>query len=122
MQPRLFPQCRPFTQPYDRSELLADALVHAASMLLAAGGAIHLLSVTRGGDQARSVAIYVIGLCAMFGISALYHLCPVCRFKLMLRRLDHAVIYLFIAATYTPFLALADQHILLGAVWALAIA
>ena len=122
MQPRFSPQCRPFTQPYDRSELMADALVHATSVLMAVGGTILLLSATLGGDRAGSVAIYVIGLCAMFGISALYNVCPVCGFKLMLRRFDHAVIYLFIAATYTPFLALADEKMLLGAVWILAAA
>jgi hemolysin III len=122
MQPRFSPQCRPFTQPYDRAELLADALVHATGVIFAVSGMIFLLAATREGTQANAVVIYTIGLCAMFGISALYNLCPVCRFKLTLRRFDHAVIYLFIAATYTPFLAIADQKMLLGAVWVLAAA
>jgi hemolysin III len=48
-------------------------------------------------------------LVSMFGISAAYNIWPVCSAKLILRRLDHSAIYLFIAATYTPFVTQAQQ-------------
>jgi hemolysin III len=59
--------------------------------------------------QARlASAIYAITSALLFGISATYHrstLGP--RLAEVLRRLDHANIYLIIAGTYTPFALLA---------------
>jgi hemolysin III len=59
--------------------------------------------------QARlASAIYAITSALLFGISATYHrstLAP--RLAEVLRRLDHANIYLIIAGTYTPFALLA---------------
>ncbi len=49
------------------------------------------------------VAIYVIGVAALFGISALYHRPnwgP--EGHAVMRRLDHSMIFVAIAATYTP--------------------
>jgi hemolysin III len=50
-----------------------------------------------------SMAIYGVGLVLLFGVSATYHIFnwPL-RVKDWLRRADHATIFLFIAATYTP--------------------
>ena len=55
-----------------------------------------------------AVAVYALTAVAMFGVSALYHRItwPPAR-RRQLRRLDHAMIYLLIAGTYTPFAALA---------------
>ena len=105
------PACRPYTQPYDRAELLADAVVHAAGIALAGAGAILLVAVARKLPEFQStcVLIYGIGLVTMLGVSAAYHIWPVCSAKLILRRFDHAAIYLFIAATYTPFVAQVEQ-------------
>jgi len=68
-------------------------------------------------------AIYVAGLVALYGIGWIYHLLrwsPGVRARL--RRLDHAVIYLFIAATYTAVVAVglhdALGYWLLAATWA----
>ena len=59
--------------------------------------------------QARlAAAIYAITSGLLFGVSATYHrgtLSP--RLAEVLRRLDHANIYLIIAGTYTPFALLA---------------
>src|SRR5690606_35554204 len=54
------------------------------------------------------VAMYVAGLIALFGVSALYHK-PMWPLSVRghLKRLDHATIFLFIAATYTPICLLA---------------
>jgi hypothetical protein len=50
-----------------------------------------------------SVLIYGASLLAMLGCSALYHLSGVVHRKALLRRLDHAAIFLLIAGTYAPF-------------------
>ncbi|MFE5714847.1 hemolysin III family protein [Streptomyces sp. NPDC056501] len=71
--------------------------------------------------------IYVLTACLLFGISALYHRGnwgP--RGEAVLRRLDHANIFLIIAGTYTPLtlLLLPDStgEPLMWAVWAAATA
>ncbi|MDT3396724.1 hemolysin III family protein [Streptomyces sp. B1866] len=72
-------------------------------------------------------AIYTLTACALFGVSALYHRGdwgP--RASAVLRRLDHANIFLIIAGTYTPFTLLllphGKQQVLLWLVWAGALA
>jgi hemolysin III len=119
------PVCRPFTQPYDRAELIADGLMHAAGIGLAVPGVIHLTSVaSRLPDLSASVWIYAVGLVGMLAMSAAYNISPMCRGKLLLRRFDQATIYLFIAATYTPFISQTRQGglktLLLALVWAAA--
>jgi hemolysin III len=60
----------------------------------------------------------------MFSISAVYNIWPVSPFKLVLRRFDHAAIFVFIAATYTPFVARIEStaftKALLISIWAIA--
>ena len=46
------------------------------------------------------VAVYAVVLIMMLGLSATYNLWPVSPRKWLLRRFDHAAIYLLIAATY----------------------
>src|SRR3954466_16357264 len=81
--------------------------------------------LVRAADHGHTVptAIYVAGLVALYGIGWIYHLLrwsPGARARL--RRLDHAVIYFFIAATYTPIAAVglhdAIGYWLLVATWA----
>jgi len=98
--------------------------MHAAGVGLALTGMIQVTSLTGRLPefQSTSVWVYAIGLVAMFSISAVYNIWPVSSTKLVLRRFDHATIYLFIAATYTPFIAHAEQSAftiaLLVFVWA----
>ncbi len=80
-----------------------------------------------GARAGFSVAVYCVTICGLFGISALYHRrrwSP--RGWKIMKRLDHSMIFLFIAGTYTPFSLLAvDQptgYWILAAVWAGAIA
>jgi hemolysin III len=105
------PTCRPFTQPYDRAELIADAVMHASGLAFAVVGMILLIWKADGlsGFQSAPVWIYGIGLVTMFATSAVYNMWPVSSAKLMLRRFDQSAIFLFIAATYTPFIAQSAQ-------------
>ncbi|MFJ9032155.1 hemolysin III family protein [Streptomyces sp. NPDC102274] len=86
------------------------------------------LIVLTGSTRARiACGIYVLTACLLFGVSAIYHRGtwgP--RGEAVLRRLDHANIFLIIAGTYTPLtvLLLPDStgRTLLWAVWAAAAA
>ena len=93
---------------YDRTELLTDAIIHVAGLCLALLGAIALAVIARNiadGVEAASIVVYTAGLLAMLGLSAAYNLWPLSPRKWLLRRLDQSAIFLFIAATYTPFIA-----------------
>jgi len=89
---------------------------------LAAGAVLVVLA--DGYRERFAVWVYATALAAMFGSSALYHRFPWrnAAARLRARRLDHAMIFVFIAGTYTPFAMLgfsgALQVIVLAAVWA----
>src|SRR3954449_4328039 len=113
---------------YDRSELIADAVVHIIGVcfgLVAATALIVLTAVYASAVDVAAVAVYVAGLLAMLVMSATYNLWPVSRAKWVLRRFDHSAIYLLIAATYTPLIMeLKDSTFaiaLLIGVWCIAI-
>jgi hemolysin III len=77
---------------------------HAAAALVAVAGLVALIVVTRN-DPAKlvSMVVYGTGLVLLFGVSATYHVVSwPSRVKDWLRRADHATIFVFIAATYTP--------------------
>jgi hemolysin III len=71
-----------------------------------------------------SLTIYGLALVATFSFSASYHLVVRPKLKEVLRRLDHAAIFLMIAGTYTPFILIKMQTPwgfgLLAVVWTMA--
>ena len=91
---------------YTRGERIADACVHVAGVSASIIAASVLLVVAfnyLAPEAAASASIYSAGLVAVFCCSAAYHLTRASRLKEVLRRFDHAAIYVKIAATYTPF-------------------
>src|SRR5215831_9459245 len=89
---------------YSRLEHRADTAVHVLGILFAINASLWLLWHVTGLSVVVSVSIYCAGLLAMIGFSAAYNLTPHHRpAKHVLRRLDHAAIFIMIAATYTPF-------------------
>ncbi|MGH3012677.1 MAG: PAQR family membrane homeostasis protein TrhA [Gaiellaceae bacterium] len=81
-----------------------------------------LVAGTSGGRERLAAAAFGASLVLTFGVSALYHRVdwrPSAR--RVMRRLDHASIYLLIAGTYTPYgllvLSGAWQFSILGVVW-----
>jgi hemolysin III len=70
---------------------------------------ITLSAALVGGWAVLAISIYSVSILGLFGTSALYHRrtwkSP--RSKLVMRRLDHSMIFVFIAGTYTPFAMLA---------------
>jgi hemolysin III len=92
---------------YDRTEIIADGVVHVIGVCLGVAGAIAIVAIAAklDGIDVAPVLVYVIGLVTMLAFSAAYNMWPVSPAKWILRRFDHSAIYLLIAGTYTPFLA-----------------
>ncbi|CAN7686332.1 hemolysin III family protein [Bradyrhizobium sp. LjRoot220] len=113
---------------FDRSELIADGVVHIVGIcfgLVAATALIVLSAVYASAIDITVASVYATGLLAMLMLSAAYNLWPVSRAKWMLRRFDCSAIYLLIAATYTPLvMELKDSYFAIAhlvAVWCVAI-
>jgi len=112
---------------YSRAEMIADGVVHAVGIVLAiaAGSALLSLAVFHAEPGEYIAAVfYVVSLLTVLSISLAYNLWPLTPAKWMLRRFDHAAIYLLIAATYTPFLVQLEDGAgaMIALVWAAAIA
>lgn len=107
-------------------EHTADTIVHVIGVVvgLLAVTAMMVAAVCHLPLASTScLAIYGAGMLAMLACSAAYHMIPTARWTGVLQRLDHAAIFLKIAATYTPFAAIKIGGIagfgLLGSVWLL---
>jgi len=81
---------------------------YAFGVAVIAGIVLCAMAATRPGPAAViSCVIYSVTVCALFGTSALYHRRVWSRRMYpIMRRLDHSMIFLFIAGTYTPFAVL----------------
>lgn len=90
--------------------------------------AIVLVLAAPGAKATVAAAIYATSLCGLLGVSAVYHrrTWATVRARLWMRRLDHAMIFLLIAGTYTPFALLVMQGtvatVILAVVWSGAVA
>ena len=92
-----------------RLEKLVDGWLHGAFLALFTLAALALLGLAawQGGlGMVGAVAIYAICLITMIACSMAYNLAENSKRKALLRRFDHAAIFLMIAGTYTPFTTL----------------
>ena len=99
---------------------LVDKIIHLAGLVFAVVGGSVLLVLAFGSKDGRvlAVAIYALGFVAMLAASMAYSFGAPER-RALLRRLDHAGIFLMIAGSYTPF----TTHALTGAwAWGMTIA
>lgn len=91
---------------YTPSERLADGCIHVLGVT-ASVVAISALIIYATPDLSPlstvSLVIYGIATIVVFTVSAGYHLSDQPQVKEVLRRLDHAAIFMKIAGTYTPF-------------------
>ena len=79
-------------------------VIHEYSFFVAIVLGALLVWQANGGRETLATAIYAAGICGLFGVSALYHRVtwrP--RARAWMRRLDHSMIFVFIAASFTPF-------------------
>lgn len=124
------PLTTPRMRPRDLGKPLLRGWLHTYAFFVAAicGIVLSSLAATRPGIAPLvSVAVYSVSVCGLFGVSALYHRrvwSP--RGYQLMRRLDHSMIFLFIAGTYTPFCTLllspGKATVLLAVVWGGALA
>ena len=97
---------------------------HQWAAIAAAVAGIVLVCLAHGGRATVAAAIYAVSITALFSTSALYHRhnWQTVSARRWMRRLDHSMIFVLIAGTYTPF-ALLVVHgplatAILVAVWA----
>lgn len=81
---------------------------YAFFVALACGVVLCSIAATRPGIAPFvSCLVYSLTVCGLFGISALYHRRVWTeRGYQVMRRMDHSMIFIFIAGTYTPFCVL----------------
>lgn len=91
---------------------------HEWSFFLCLGLGLALLMIADSPRKMFAAGIYAVTLCALFGTSALYHRVnwKTSKARMLMRRLDHSMIFLLIAGTITPFCLLT-----LSGTWATAI-
>lgn len=96
---------------YTIGEEIANSVLHGIGTLGAMAGLVLLSLKTRGvfgGYRAANIdriaaLLFAASMIGMFLISTLYHAIQHQSAKRILRKLDHSVIFIFIAGTYTPF-------------------
>jgi hemolysin III len=96
---------------------------HQWAFFASLGAGAALILAASGTEAVIAMSIYAFSLSAMLGTSALYHRVTwTPDVRQWMRRLDHTMIFIFIAGTYTPF-ALLVMHgslaeVVLIVVWA----
>ncbi|MEM7642289.1 MAG: hemolysin III family protein [Pseudomonadota bacterium] len=113
-------------RPYDRAELLSDAVIHLMGLGLAVFSVPVLITLTAvwRGDAAGIVGVSIYGVTLIVMLSASLAYNHVYREDLSdtLRKLDMSAIYLKIAGTVTPFALLSGTGaIFLAAMWTVAV-
>ena len=114
---------------YGAAEVAADKVIHGIGLSAAVAALVWLWLRLPADAPVRpmaALALYSAGLLSMLSASALYNFTRFGRWKARFRRLDHAMIFVMIAGSYTPFVLLALRPGLgvpiFLLVWAIAIA
>ena len=105
-----------------------SAITHFIAMLLAAAAAAPLLlKAWRGEGQMHvtALAIFILSMVGLYGASNIYHTLDISpKINRLLRKIDHMMIFILIAGTYTPvcMIVLGDRTgwSLLALVWGIA--
>jgi hemolysin III len=113
---------------YSPREELANRLTHGLGAAFSVAGLVLMVVFSaRHGDvwQVVSTAIFGTTLILLYCSSTLYHSFQEERHRLLMRKFDHAAIFLLIAGTYTPFLLVTLRGpwgwSLFGVIWGLAV-
>lgn len=115
------PSPRPRLRGWIHTWAFVVSIVACAALITAAATQASALAVV-------ATSVYSATVLGVFGVSALYHRVhwATPRGRQLMRRLDHSMIFLFIAGTYTPMMLLAVPWptgiVVLGVVWAGALA
>jgi len=113
---------------YTRGEEIAHSVSHGIGAVLAVVGLVLLvLRALESGDPWQVVSFSIFGVSAvlLYTASSLYHALIPPRARHVFQVLDHALIYVLIAGTYTPFLLVSLRGAwgwsMFGVVWGLAL-
>jgi len=116
------------TLAHSFAEHFADGVMHVLGVIAAVAGVSALIvwaALTAEPGRIWPLVVYAVGLLASFGFSAGYNMTLHAKTRAVLRRFDHAAIYLLIAGTYTPMalIGLGGRAglWLTAAIWALAL-
>lgn len=101
---------------------LLRGVSHQLAFFVALIATSQLVGWARPGAPSRAALVFGSSMVALFGTSALYHRRNWTEEgRMLMRRLDHAAIFLLIAGGYTPLFALvpstAGGHAALAAIW-----
>jgi len=113
-------------RPQTLGEEIANSVSHGVALLAAIIGVPFLFASSRhlGVANVVGASVFAVALVVLYLTSTLYHALPAGRAKRVFLKLDHGAIYIFIAASYTPFAlgALAGPWgwTLFGLVWSFA--
>lgn len=104
-----------------------SALTHFIACLMAAVAASPLIMKAQTGMTTAAVAIFAVSMILLYGASTLYHSVNVTGKVLsVFRKIDHMMIFVLIAGSYTPVCLIAlggsTGYSLLALVWGIAIA
>lgn len=131
MSMQLFTSEKPFSKKsiYSRGEEIANAVTHGVAALMSIAGLAILVgfAVAYSGSPTVITAVSVFGASMIFlyVASTLYHAIPNPKAKQILQRLDHSMIFVLIAGSYTPFCLVTLKGMtgigLCIAVWSIAI-
>ena len=82
---------------------------HQWAFFVSVATGVALVLAAPSGRATAAAAIYAVSVAGLFGASALYHRInwSTAGARRWMRRLDHSMIFLLIAGTYTPFAVLA---------------
>lgn len=112
---------------YEPREEIANSVTHGIGVLLSAAGLVILIALAViYGDAWRVTGFTIFGasLLILYLASTLYHAVQHRPAKRILRKCDHAAVYLLIAGTYTPFLLISLRgsfgYTMLAIVWTMA--
>lgn len=96
---------------YSKAEHLSDAIVHFVGIILvlAAVPTLIVLVSLKDAGTVWSVTVYGLSFAAMILCSAIYNIFHQSDWAWLYSRLDHSAIYLKIAGTFTPFVAVSGQ-------------
>jgi hemolysin III len=113
----------------ERAHAVADLMkprlrgvLHEAAFAISLVTGTALVSLADGTRARVAAAIYAVSVALLFGTSAAYHRGSWSgRSYELMKRLDHSMIFVLIAGTYTPFALLlmdgTSQWVVLGVVW-----
>lgn len=91
-----------------RVKPLLRGWIHEVACLASIPAGVALIILARGGGPVVASAVFAASLTLLFGTSALYHRVNWSgRAHRVMKHLDHSMIYILIAGSYTPLLLLA---------------